>query len=597
MNPFDHLLLRFLLASLGCLAAGLSVWALGAVLRRYLPALSMQRSMWLLAQATVLATFVLILLPHSERVRLLPPIEDATESVSEYFTPAAATAGNGNNGTALAASSRDDATRPWLLVGAQAWLAVYLLGLAVSAVRLWRGQRMLDRLAGTGHALDRSGGHAGLAGMQGVATVIEVDAPISPMLLGPLRPRLLLPRHLRKFDSLQQELIVDHELTHLRRHDLHWMTAGVLLQTLLWFNPFMRLLRKNLNWAQELGCDRDVLRNRPVAQRKAYAAALVAQLKMQHCAVNTALAFGSLDPNSVAERMSLIRTPGRAARTWWARGATVAGLAAIVVGNFALQPALAWNVEPGDVAKGPLHCLAFSDATSGRSLHREGFFGVRVTPVSTFNIAVSLMGYDSGFLRDEHAPTLPYREGYAAWNPAWRSDKDPASWIRDSVVWYAQQVTTHLGEARFAHYVKSFGYGNQDTAGDPGKANGLTHAWIGASLKISADEQVAFLSRVANRTLPVSAHAHDMTARLLKVASLPGGWEVYGKTGTGAPVGANGKDDYSRSYGWFVGWATNGQRTIAFAYLNQDQQLTEGAAGPRARQAFLEQLPARLAAL
>eukprot|EP01034_Spumella_vulgaris_P027802 gene27802-34578_t len=93
--------------------------------------------------------------------------------------------------------------------------------------------------------------------------IIEVDAPISPMLFGLLKPRLLLPRHLRSFDATQQQLIVEHELTHWRRRDLQWMSVGIVLQTLLWFNPFMRLLRSGLSWAQELGCDRDVLRGRP----------------------------------------------------------------------------------------------------------------------------------------------------------------------------------------------------------------------------------------------------------------------------------------------------------------------------------------------
>ena len=57
MTPFDLLAFRFLLASGGCLAAALAVWALTALCRR-LPGFSMQRSMWLLSQITVVATFL-----------------------------------------------------------------------------------------------------------------------------------------------------------------------------------------------------------------------------------------------------------------------------------------------------------------------------------------------------------------------------------------------------------------------------------------------------------------------------------------------------------------------------------------------------------
>jgi len=589
VNDFDLLLMRFLLASLGCFAAGFSVWALSALLRRFLPALAAQRSLWLLGQLTVLATFVLLLLPHSERVRLIPPLEAATETVTQYIappkTPALPTT---TEEQALAANSTAGA-RVWLLHGAQLWLCAYMAGLAWSIASLWRAQRMLDRLA--------QSGAVGEITSSARAAVIEVDAPISPMLLGLFRPRLLLPRHLDGFDKLQREMIVEHEMTHLRRHDLQWMAAGMLLQTLLWFNPFMRLLRANLTWAQELGCDRDVLRGRPASQRKAYAAALVAQLKLQHLAPQGALAFGSIDANTLTERVSLIRTPANARRTMWARAATVAALAAIAGGNFALQPALAWSVSPSAQSVAALECTTFVDAATGKPLLREGDCTARITPVSTFNIAVSLMGYDSGFLKDQHTPLLPYRESYNAWNKEWHRDMDPSQWIKYSAIWYAQQVTQHIGRERFERYVQGFNYGNRDTGGDKGKDNGLTWSWVGSSMQVSPDEQTAFLRKLVRKELPVSQYAHEQTARLLKVKDLPDGWQVFGKTGTGAPIGPDGKDDYSRSYGWFVGWATNGQRTIVFARLAQDEVLTEGAAGPRTKEAFLRELPAQLAKL
>lgn len=588
MSDFDLLLLRFLLASLGCFAAGFSVWALSALLRRFLPDLAAQRSLWLLGQFTVVATFALMLLPHSERVRLIPPLEAATETVTQLMTQP--TAPVQPDVTAKQARDADLAAtaRTWQLHGAQLWLCFYLAGLAWSMAGLWRAQRMLDRLAQGGTAQ---------AGDENRATIVEVDAPISPMLLGLLRPRLLLPRHLGGFDTLQRELIIEHEMTHLRRHDLQWMAAGMLLQTLLWFNPFMRLLRANLTWAQELGCDREVLRGRPASQRKAYAAALLAQLKLQHLTPQGALAFGSINANTLSERVSLIRIPGNARRAMWARAATVAALAAIAGANFALQPALAWSVSPSAQAMAALNCTTFVDAGTGKALLREGDCAARVTPVSTFNIAVSLMGFDSGFLKDQHAPVLPYRESYQAWNKDWHRDMDPSEWISYSAIWYAQQVTRHIGRERFERYVQAFGYGNGDTSGDKNKGNGLTWSWIGSSMQISPDEQTTFLRRLVRQELPVSQYAHEQTARLLKLKDLPNGWQVFGKTGTGAPVGPNGKDDYSRSYGWFVGWATNGQRTIVFARLAQDEKLEEGAAGPRLRDAFLNDLPAQLGKL
>ncbi|MCX7290299.1 penicillin-binding transpeptidase domain-containing protein, partial [Janthinobacterium sp.] len=57
-------------------------------------------------------------------------------------------------------------------------------------------------------------------------------------------------------------------------------------------------------------------------------------------------------------------------------------------------------------------CTAMADAKTGAVLLQEGNCIDRVTPASTFKIALSLMGYDAGFLKDEHKPLLPYRQGF-----------------------------------------------------------------------------------------------------------------------------------------------------------------------------------------
>lgn len=248
-------------------------------------------------------------------------------------------------------------------------------------------------------------------------------------------------------------------------------------------------------------------------------------------------------------------------------------------------------------AQAAIHCTLLADATSGKQIVREGQCNDRVTPASTFKIAISLMGYDSAILTDEHRPTLPFQPGYVDWNPAWRTATDPTGWIKNSVVWYSQQVTSRLGAKRFQRYVNRFDYGNHDVSGEPGKNNGLTHAWLDSSLKISPIEQAAFLRKVASRTLPLTAHAYDMTFRILRVDTLANGWEVFGKTGTGFPVLRDGTEDYAHAYGWFVGWATKGQRTIVFVRLVQDEHEESGGAGLRVRTAFLHDLPKQLESL
>ena len=174
---------------------------------------------------------------------------------------------------------------------------------------------------------------------------------------------------------------------------------------------------------------------------------------------------------------------------------------------------------------------------------------------------------------------------------------DPTSWIKNSVVWYSQQITQSLGEERFQNYVSAFRYGNEDVSGDPGKHDGLTRAWLSSSLKISPLEQVAFLGKLVNGKLPVSANALELTSRITLVGTLDNGWVVHGKTGTGSPVLADGTHDEDHDYGWFVGWSSMGSRTIVFARLIQEDARAPQGAGPDARAAFLSELPAMLKSL
>jgi len=224
-------------------------------------------------------------------------------------------------------------------------------------------------------------------------------------------------------------------------------------------------------------------------------------------------------------------------------------------------------------------CTVLADTASGAVLLERGDCRTRVTPASTFKIAISLMGYDAGFLKDAHTPLLPWHPGDVDWQPAWREPADPEKWMRDSVVWYSQRVTLALGAQRFQAYVGQFGYGNGDVAGDPGH-DGLTLSWIGSSLRISPLEQAAFIGKLVNRRLGVSDHAYAMTAALTRYGDVAG-WALHGKTGA------------SSGWGWYVGWASKNGRTLAFARLVRTDatQSRDVSTGAWAREGFLAELP------
>lgn len=237
-----------------------------------------------------------------------------------------------------------------------------------------------------------------------------------------------------------------------------------------------------------------------------------------------------------------------------------------------IQPAAAENL-----------CTIIADADSGIVLHEQGDCRTRVTPASTFKIALSVMGYDSGVLTDVGSPALPFEDGYADWGEGWKQTTTPSRWMEYSVLWYSHHITAALGAERLEGYARAFGYGNADFSG----ADALERAWISTTLQIAPVEQVAFLRNLITRALPVNNHALEMTRAIMQKWDTDAGWTISGKTGTAFPRYADGTLDRARGWGWFVGWAEKGERTLVFARLDQDEQRHATNTGVRARDGIL----------
>lgn len=235
-------------------------------------------------------------------------------------------------------------------------------------------------------------------------------------------------------------------------------------------------------------------------------------------------------------------------------------------------------------------CTLIVDAATGATIVKTGTdCTTRVTPASTFKVAISLMAFDSGVLKDSHHPAWPSEAGYPDWaGDAWKGNIDPTDWMKRSVFWYSQQIVKKLGQDQFKNYVTSFKYGNQDVSAVDVQQPGNNGVWVMSSLQISPLEQVAFLRSMVNRQLPVSAHSYQMTEEIAQQDDV-NGWKVYGKTGTGSP-GQDNKYRADQAYGWYVGWARKGTQTLVFARLIQDENAQAPNAGLRARSQLSEQL-------
>jgi beta-lactamase regulating signal transducer with metallopeptidase domain len=114
----------------------------------------------------------------------------------------------------------------------------------------------------------------------------------SPAVSGLWRPVLLLPAGFpAAFTAAEARLILLHEFSHLKRHDLaqNWLLFA--LQALHWFNPLIWFAFARLRLDRETACDARVLALDAVDRRAEYGHAL---LKMQELPATGGLRLGFL---------------------------------------------------------------------------------------------------------------------------------------------------------------------------------------------------------------------------------------------------------------------------------------------------------------
>jgi beta-lactamase class D len=173
-------------------------------------------------------------------------------------------------------------------------------------------------------------------------------------------------------------------------------------------------------------------------------------------------------------------------------------------------------------------------------------------PASTFKILNSLIGLETGAVKGPDE-VFPY-DGKPRFLPEWNKDLTLKQAFAVSCVPVYQEIARRIGQDRMAWYVAAAGYGNADISG------GIDVFWLSGGLRISALEQIAFLTRLKNRQLPFSAATTDAVLDIMIAEKTPEAI-LRAKTGWSARV--------SPGIAWYVGMVTRGPDTWYFA-LNID---------------------------
>ncbi len=196
------------------------------------------------------------------------------------FVPAAVQAANTAAKVAVATSAVPSLT--WQQLAALIWLIGACGTLIIQLVRHALFLRTVDRWqkpVKTGETLRILEEEKRKLGIRQNVRLMLCPSVDSPMMIGLLRPRLLLPDEALTPDELP--LVFRHELTHLKRHDL-WVKALLLVATALhWFNPAAYLLSRSLVFWQEASCDERVTAREDADGKQFYSETIIRVIRRQ----------------------------------------------------------------------------------------------------------------------------------------------------------------------------------------------------------------------------------------------------------------------------------------------------------------------------
>lgn len=258
-------------------------WIVCQVLRRA-PA-AVRCWVWRLAYLKMLVALFWadpVQIPLLTAPRVEPPLASPVTSIDFSETPGPAP-------VALPAASPRKIT--W--TRAEIFLCVWLLGLAICLAGVAK--------AGSGaHRLRKSASPCEpelIALFQklfpsGRPALLCSDSVDSPLLIGPFRPAIVLPRSvIERTSAADLRLILAHELAHAGRHDLAWDWLAAAVAACFFFHPLVWLAQREWRLNREIACD-ELARSTCGASAGEYGHALVNVVSQQRQPAPSFFALG-----------------------------------------------------------------------------------------------------------------------------------------------------------------------------------------------------------------------------------------------------------------------------------------------------------------
>ena len=214
------------------------------------------------------------------------------------------------------------------------------------------------------------------------------------------------------------------------------------------------------------------------------------------------------------------------------------------------------NVKEDDSLKtffdsaGVTGCFAlFNNAQNDFIIYNLGRYrDSSYTPASTFKIVNSLIGIQTGKIRDENM--VIKWDGKVRSHPEWNKDLSMKEAFAVSAVPYYQEVARRIGHDTMKHWIDSLGFGNRDISGP------VDSFWLNNTLKVKPDEELGLVKKLYFDELPFFHRTQDIVKKVM-LREDDTNYKLSYKTGWG-------KTENGNELGWIVGWIEENRHPYFF---------------------------------
>lgn len=209
-------------------------------------------------------------------------------------------------------------------------------------------------------------------------------------------------------------------------------------------------------------------------------------------------------------------------------------------------------------------CFILFDVNDSRTLkYNSAMCDSQFLPSSTFKIPHSLIAMEIGIIPDTSFK-LKW-DGKKKFLPVWNKDHNFSSALKNSVVWFYEEIGKRVGSERMQSWLEKINYGNRNVSGE-------YPYWLRGNLRITPNSQLEFMKKFYFENLPFNPKNIQTVKNILEIEKTDE-YKIIGKTGWG--------DLNGNSTGWLVGYLTKNNNTYIFVTCIQSSNPPENFASSR----------------